>query len=87
MNFDAVCQHLIQIFKKKEIDYKLFEELKQESVSKLNTTYKIYLLEFFIAPEDKKMVIKNNNDFWFLNENMNNLNLVYKYIDLMIKLF
>ena len=86
MNFDEVCQHLIQIFEKKEINYKLFVELKQESVSKLKTIYKIYLLEFFIDPEDKKIAIKNKNDFWFLKENMDNLNLVYKYIKLMIKL-
>ena len=66
MNFDEVCQHLIQIFEKKEINYKLFVELKQESVSKLKTIYKIYLLEFFIEPEDKKIAIKNKNDFWFL---------------------
>ena len=86
MNSDEVYQHLVQIFEKKEIDYKLFEELKQESVSKLKTIYKIYLLEFFSDPEDKKIVIKNKKDFWFLNENVDNLILVYKYIELMIKL-
>ena len=79
MNFDEVCQNFFKIFENKEINYELFEELKQEKILKLKATYKIYLIDFFIDPEIKN-VVKNKNDFWFINEN------IYKYIELMIKL-
>ena len=85
MNFDGICQNFFQIFENKEINYELIEELKQEKISKLKETYKLYLLEFFIDPEIKN-VVNNKSDFWFRNENVNNLNLIYKYIELMVKL-
>ena len=85
MNFDGICQNFFQMFENKEINYELIEELKQEKISKLKETYKLYLLEFFIDPEIKN-VVNNKSDFWFRNENVNNLNLIYKYIELMVKL-
>ena len=85
MNFDGICQNFFKIFENKEINYELIEELKQEKISKLKETYKLYLLEFFIDPEIKN-VVNNKSDFWFRNENVKNLNLIYKYIELMVKL-
>ena len=86
MNLDETYQQLKQVFEQKEINNDLLNELKKRSIAEIKTTIKIYLLEFLIDPEDKKAVIKNEKDLWIIDDNVENINLLNKYIELMINL-
>ena len=86
MNFNETFQQLKQTFGRNEINNKLLNELKNGSIVDIKNTLKIYLLEFLIAPEDKKAAIKNEKDLWLFNNNAEKNNLPNKYIELMINL-
>ena len=68
MNDTNIYETLCQIFQQKDIDNKLLKKLKLENLSKAKTTIKIYILEFLIDSEDKKSIIKDLNDIWFIKD-------------------
>ena len=82
MNFQETYQQLSSIFENKEINYNLINELKESKNMEINKEIKKCLLEFLIDPDDKKLNIKSENDFWFIN--VNDKFFIQKYIDLMI---
>ena len=84
MNFQETYQQLSNIFENKEINYNLINELKESKNMEINKEIKKCLLEFLIDPDDKKLNIKSENDFWFIN--VNDKFFIQKYIDLMIDL-
>ena len=86
MNFQETYQQLSNIFEDKEINNNLINELKESKDMEISKEIKKCLLEFLIDPDDKKLNIKSENDFWFINANDDNLFLIQKYIDLMINL-
>lgn len=53
MNSDDIYQRLCQLFSQRDINYDLMNKLNKMSVSNLNNTIKIYLLQFLMDQEDK----------------------------------
>ena len=86
MNSSNILENLCQIFEQKIIDNKLLFQFKSENVSQLKTTLKIYILEFLLDSNDKNAKIAKSNDIWFIQENSENSELCFKYIELMINL-
>ena len=86
MNSINIFEKLSQIFKQEKINNELFNTLRVENASKLKTTLKIYILEFLLDKEDKNAGIKESNDIWFIKDNDENIELCYKYIELLINL-
>ena len=86
MNSTNIFENLSQIFQRQEINNKLFNELKVENASKLKTTLKIYILEFLLDEKDSNAQIKKSDDIWFIRDNVDNLELCYKYIELLFNL-
>ena len=86
MNSSNILENLCQIFEQKIIDNKLLFQFKSENVSQLKTTLKIYILEFLLDSNDKYAKIEKSNDIWFIQENSENSELCFKYIELMINL-
>ena len=86
MNSTNIFENLSQIFQRQEINNKLFNELKVENASKLKTTLKIYILEFLLDEKDSNAQIKKSDDIWFIRDNVDNLDLCYKYIELLFNL-
>ena len=84
MNSINIFEKLSQIFKQEKINNELFNTLRVENASKLKTTLKIYILEFLLDKEDKNAGIKESNDIWFIKDNDENIELCYKYIELLI---
>ena len=86
MNVDNIYDSLSQIYQRKNFDNQLLNKLKSENLSKSSITIKIYILEFLIDQEDDLSSINNYNDIWFIKDNVTNVDIYLKYIELMINL-
>ena len=86
MNSDDIYQRLCQLFSQRDINYDLMNKLNKMSVSNLNNTIKIYLLQFLMDQEDKTAHIQKKDDLWFIKENIDNKTIINKYVDLLINL-
>ena len=86
MNDTNIYETLCQIFQQKDIDNKLLKKLKLENLSETKATIKIYILEFLIDSEDKKSIIKDLNDIWFIKDKIEKVEIYFKYIEIMVNL-
>ena len=85
MNAKNIFQTLCDTFQVNEINCELLKKLEFENVSKFQITIKSYLLQFLLDKEDKKANIIQSSDLWFIKEKIHNENLIYNYIEVMIK--
>lgn len=85
MNTKNIFQTLCDTFQVNEINCELLKKLEFENVSKFQITIKSYLLQFLLDKEDKKANIIQSSDLWFIKEKIHNENLIYNYIEVMIK--
>ena len=86
MNANNIFQTLCDTFQVNEINCEILKKLEFENVFKFQITIKSYLLQFLLDKEDKKANIIQSSDLWFIKEKIENENLIYNYIELMIKL-
>ena len=64
----------------------MLKKLKLENLSETKATIKIYILEFLIDSEDKKSIIKDLNDIWFIKDKIEKVEIYFKYIEIMVNL-
>ena len=86
MNSDDLLERLYRTFNQRDINYDLVTTLQKENVFDTKNTIKIFLVQFLIVHEDKTAHIKNKDDLWFIRENVDNLDIIRHYIELLIDL-
>ena len=86
MNADNLYPNLCQIFENKCINKNLVSKYEEERIPQIKSTINLFILQFLLNPDDKEPIIESTNDIWFLKDKVENINVFYKYIELMINL-
>ena len=86
MNAKNLYEYLCQIFQEKCFSTKLINQLESENITEFKTTIKLYILKFLLNQDDVNHFIQSSNDIWFIKDKASNIDLIIKYIELMINL-
>ena len=85
MNQRKIFQNICEIYATSTFDIHLYTKIENLNKKK-DSAYiaKKYLLQFLLDSKDKTQVFNNYNDLWFVKDKVENIELIKKYIKLMI---